>query len=274
MIKLSTNLSNHLVELLSEEPTLIDALEVGSWLSPEQIVLQRLKMSRYLFYFHAGNLVNLVGVVPGATALVNSYLRATESPWVSLHITTWLPGMVWLIMKKGWHIPLPNPKQVTKRYIRQVNRITRSTRVPVLLENMEPLPLDGYDFESRTDLIQEVINATGCGFLLDIAHARVSASVLNLDIYDYLNRLPLDKVMQIHISGPRLQNGRLVDAHDTLQQIDYELLEYVFTKTHPSVVTLEYIRERDDLRDQLTQLRKIIGTPYLTNRSNALPVAP
>ena len=70
--------------------------------------------------------------------------------------------------------------------------------------------------------------------------------------------LPLDRVVQIHVSGPRVQEGRLVDVHETLQAIDYELLRFVLARTDPQVVTLEYIRDRDALREQLVQLRSLL----------------
>jgi uncharacterized protein (UPF0276 family) len=80
-----------------------------------------------------------------------------------------------------------------------------------------------------------------------------------MDIRDYVKSLPLDRVVQVHVSGPRMQGGGLVDAHETLQATDYELLDFVLARTDPKVVTLEYIREREALRDQLGHLRAILA---------------
>jgi hypothetical protein len=102
-----------------------------------------------------------------------------------------------------------------------------------------------------------VLAQTGCGFLLDIGHARVSAENLGLDARDYLQCLPLERVVQVHTSGPRRVDGRLVDAHQPLQEEDYDLLEFTLAKTHPQVVTLEYIQEAGALREQLERLRNI-----------------
>jgi hypothetical protein len=122
------------------------------------------------------------------------------------------------------------------------------------------LPFQGYEFEAQPPQIADVLQEAGCGFVLDISHARVAANVLSLDVQDYLQSLPLERVQQVHVSGPRLHNGRLVDVHESLQQVDYALLDFVLARTQPQVVTLEYIRERQPLREQLVRLRGMLGS--------------
>jgi uncharacterized protein (UPF0276 family) len=73
--------------------------------------------------------------------------------------------------------------------------------VPVILENTEPLPFDGYDFEVQTERITHVLEEAECGFVLDTGHARISAAVLGVDVYDYFSGLPMNRVVQVHVSG-------------------------------------------------------------------------
>ena len=122
------------------------------------------------------------------------------------------------------------------------------------------LPFNGYDFEVQTERITEVLEGAECGFVLDIGHARVSAAVLGVDVYDYLRDLPLNRVVQVHVSGPRMRDGRLVDAHESLQETDYALLDFVLDRTQPQVVTLEYTRKRESLQEQLFRLRGILDS--------------
>ena len=60
------------------------------------------------FYFHGGDLIMRVGWIPGAVGDIAAYVRESASPWASLHIRMWLPGMVWLMQSYGWRMPLPN----------------------------------------------------------------------------------------------------------------------------------------------------------------------
>ena len=260
MIKLTTNLSDPLLELIHDGLAPIDAVEVGPWFSVPQICNYRQMLPGYLFYFHGGDLIERVGLIPGATSKIAAYLNCTSSPWVSMHITMWLPGMVGLMLRRGWRVPLPNPEQATRWFIRRVKRYVQSAPTPVLLENVTPLPFDGYDFEVRPERIAQVLEQTRCGFVLDIGHAQVSAATLGIGVCDYLGDLPLDRVVQIHISGPRMREGHLVDAHEPLQETDYALLNYVLERTQPQVVTLEYIRERQALQEQLSRLRGIVDS--------------
>lgn len=262
MLELTTNLSDSLLELIKEDQVPIDGVEVGPWFSVRQIRAYRKVLPDLPFYFHGGDLIERVGLIPGTVSRISGYLAFTGSPWVSMHITMWLPGMVWLMLRTGRRMPLPNPQRATRRFIRRVQRLGRAISVPVTLENVEPLPFAGYDFEVQTARVSQVFERTGCGFVLDTGHARVSAGVLETDVYDYVSHLPLERVVQVHVSGPRERDGQLVDAHEPLLEIDYTLLDYLLTRTRPRVVTLEYTRERVALREQLHTLREILNAHH------------
>jgi hypothetical protein len=120
------------------------------------------------------------------------------------------------------------------------------------------LPFDGYHFEAQPARITMVIERTGCGWVLDIGHARVAAHTLGMDIHDYVTALPLERVVQVHVSGVRERGGRLIDAHEPLQGADYALLRYLLERAHPRTVTLEYIHERGAVLDQLVRLRDLL----------------
>lgn len=106
--------------------------------------------------------------------------------------------------------------------------------------------------------IRRIIEETGTGFLLDLAHARVVASLFQRDIHEYLQQLPLERTVQIHVSGPRLRKGILSDAHEPMQEEDYRLLQWALERTHPQVVTLEYYKEKNALAEQLSRLTAIV----------------
>ena len=260
VIQLTTDLSDPLLDLVRDDKAPIDAVEVGPWFSVQQIRDYRRMLPELAFFFHGGDLIEGVGLVPGAISRIAAYVHSTDSPWVSMHITMWLPGMVRLMLRRGWRMPLPNPERATRRFVQRVRRLARSIQVPVILENTVPLPFDNYDFEVQTERITEVLERAECGLVLDTGHARVSAAVLGVDVHDYLSGLPLDRVVQVHVSGPRMRDGSLVDAHEALQEIDYALLDFVLARTAPQVVTLEYIRERDALQEQLFRLRDVLNS--------------
>jgi uncharacterized protein (UPF0276 family) len=50
-------------------------------------------------------------------------------------------------------------------------------------------------------VITRVVEETGCGLLLDLAHARISAAYLDMDVKTYINELPFTKIREMHITG-------------------------------------------------------------------------
>ena len=256
-MKLTTNLSDPLIELLENDSAPIDGIEVGPWAKPKEIIQYRRMFPKYPYYFHGGEIINRIGLFPGSTRIIKQYINATESPWVSLHITYLLPRVRRLFIIRGWRIPSINPDRATREFIKKVAIFARNIHIPVILENPDPIPMYGNP-EIQTNRITEIIETTNSGLLLDIGHARLSAEAIGISANEYINRLPLNRLIQIHVSGPRIRNGHLFDAHETLQEEDYELLNYVLQQSKPQVVTLEYIRQADALREQLFNLRSVI----------------
>ncbi len=51
------------------------------------------------------------------------------------------------------------------------------------------------------EFISRVIEETGCGFLLDLSHARLAARSLGEDAHAYINRLPVKRLREVHVTG-------------------------------------------------------------------------
>lgn len=78
-------------------------------------------------------------------------------------------------------------------------------------------------------VICRVVYETGCGFLLDAAHAVASARYLGVDERAYINALPVDRLRELHITGVRYLDGRWHD-HYPLTDDDWALTEWVFAR--------------------------------------------
>lgn len=74
------------------------------------------------------------------------------------------------------------------------------------------------------DVIARVVSSTGCGLVLDLAHARITAPALGLDPSDYLERLPLRQLRELHVTGVRTVDGRSQD-HLSLTDADWRLFD-------------------------------------------------
>ncbi|WP_010095852.1 DUF692 family multinuclear iron-containing protein [Ornithinibacillus scapharcae] len=95
-------------------------------------------------------------------------------------------------------------------------------------------------------ILTEIINQTGCGFLLDTAHARMTSLSLGLEVQDYISQLPLSHLKELHITGIQPdETGRLRDSMPMTDK-DWQLTEWVLRRIKkgdwatPWVVAFEY----------------------------------
>lgn len=99
---------------------------------------------------------------------------------------------------------------------------------------------------SLPEVISQVIQATGCGLLLDIAHARISAHHLEMETHEYLISLPTENLRELHTAGVHLlESGRLQD-HLAMLSEDWYWLEWVLDQirqgdwSQPNLLSFEY----------------------------------
>lgn len=194
----------------------------------------------------------------GVLAVTRRALLATRAPWLSVHFGFSAESVTF---EGGFQTPSVTLERsvVIERSIRNVDALKAAVEVPLLLENLDYNPTGAYEHICEPEIVSTVLEATDTSFLLDLSHAQVSTSRLGYTVDDYLAQLPLGRVRQLHVNGPRLVDGTLKDVHETMQPTDYELLTNVLEKTNPWAVTLEYRRDADLLISQLERLQTLLG---------------
>lgn len=93
-------------------------------------------------------------------------------------------------------------------------------------------------------LIRQVLEATGCGLLLDTAHATITARSLDRDPIEYIHELPLERTGEVHFTGVREREGGLMDhlafTEDDFITADVALQALTDRGARPWIVTCEY----------------------------------
>lgn len=258
MTSLTATYSDSLRELIHSGDPPIDGIEIGPWYSVQDIKRIQQQFSEWSFQFHAGSVITRWQVWPGARRKLNRYLDVAHGKWISVHLEL-MPWYMYLLSAHlGFHLDPPPADKAVDHFLSSFERFSNSVDLPILLENLPSLPVDKYNYAADPGLITRIVNRTGTGMVLDMAHARIAASYQNTQIKPYLSKLPLERVKQIHVSGVRKENGVLYDRHEAMTDLDYELLAWAMDRTEPGVVTLEYFREKETLQDQLLRLRDIL----------------
>ena len=260
----------------------VDYMKVGPFMGIEAI---RALSRTYPLMLHLDDSLSGHVPLPGdLVARLQDLVRLTGTPWTSEHLGF---GVAEITLDESLQVQalsLGLERDVARaNIVRNAGALRAALPVPLLLENVPLYPNVVHRHITRPAFIREVLDLTGCDLLLDLAHARVTSSLLGMTPEAYLEALPLERVREIHLSGPRpirtlpparqkllqdnartvaselaFDDGWLVDVHDTMTKVDYGLLAWTLARCRPLAISLEYYRVPDRLSEQLLRLRDII----------------
>lgn len=231
----------------------VDVLEVAGWdlgnELPDRVLLHNLNLDFSLAVPH---------VLDDAwLERCRRALKITQSPWFSLH----LGFSTELVRFENHMLPASavlDRSTCQERMIDAVSFACRNLNVPVLIENLDYCPEGAYEHVCDPKFIAGIVEASGCGLLLDLAHLQVSADWLGFAPEEYASQLPMDRVVEVHLSSPRRVGVHLDDGHFELLERDVRLLEWTLERCEPRAVVLEYTRDRARLPEQLQQIRAVL----------------
>jgi uncharacterized protein (UPF0276 family) len=236
----------------------LQALEFGLYNKLSSIERQLTLFGKFQLFFHPGSAVRNLKESKRLQSVIRRYHQLTKTPWLSFHIDLKSPLRIFLASRHLYRKPLPVNFKRTNQFIQNINNLKLLFDQPFLLEVM-PSSNFGDIIESDPQMVTSIINTTNCDLLLDIAHIRINAFHSGESFESYLDKLPLLRTREIHISGIRHYLGQFYDAHETIEMADLDCLELVLSKTNAQVVTLEYHKDCDLIERQLNQIKELIG---------------
>lgn len=182
----------------------------------------------------------------------------TRAAWLGDHISYTRAGGV----DVGHLAPLPRTEEAVDAIARNAAIVQERVGVPLLLENVAYVVDPGGDVDEAA-FVARVLERTDCGLLLDLTNLHANAVNHEYDPFDWLARVPLDRVVQIHVTGGHWSRGILVDSHSSATPDDvWSLLEWVAARAPVRAVLLERderIPPIGELLDELDRAREILG---------------
>lgn len=127
------------------------------------------------------------------------------------------------------------------------------------IENTNFYPTDAYKYITEADFISKVVYENNINFLFDIAHARITAHNKGIDYDEYKQAMPIDRIIQIHLSAYQIRNdGLAFDAHNCPGRknfvADKEFLKY----PRLQYLTVEYYKDTWKLIKSLKLLKELL----------------
>ena len=155
--------------------------------------------------------------IGGSDPLDGGYLRKLRAlaerlrpAWVSDHLCwTGFAGV-------NTHdlLPMPLTAASLAHVADRVRAVQDGLGRPLILEN----PSTYLEFSSSSipecDFLAALADQTGCGLLLDVNNVFVSGHNHGFDPVAYIDALPADRIVQMHLAGPTVAGACLIDTHD------------------------------------------------------------
>ena len=246
--------SGYVPGLIQERPDLFDYVEIPfELLRHEPGVLDRVASKPVVL--HCASL-SVAGQVPPTPELIDEvaqWIRTTRTPWLGEHFSfvtayrgaaggcadEYAPGEPYNI---GYTVTPPFNDDTVQRVATVCSQYIETFAVPMLVEN-SPIYFEvpGSAF-TQTQAFCRLCDAAPVGILLDLAHFYISARTCGFDPLDELQRWPLDRVWEIHVSGVSEQDLGCWDDHASkAPDIEMELLRIAARRcANVRAITLEY----------------------------------
>jgi uncharacterized protein len=182
-------------------------------------------------------------------------------PWWSEHIAFTRAGG----REIGHLSPLPYTREAIEVLSRNVAEVRRSIEVPLILENISyTIALPGAEME-EADFLAEVLERTDGGLLLDVMNLHANALNHGYAAARFLERLPLERVVQLHLVGGHWSDGVLIDSHShpTPPEV-WAVLEAVVARAPVKGIILERDENIPPLGELLEELElaRALGRQY------------
>ena len=221
---------------------------------PEQ--LERIR-ERYPLVTHG--LTLSIGAVEPPTASylaeLKSEVRRLQTPWHSDHLCFSSSGATFL------HdlLPLKFANATVERVAERARRVQGELGLPFALENISYYAHPGRREMSEAEFVASVLERADVGLLLDVNNAFVNAQNHGQDAREFLERLPLGRVLEIHVAGhAHGESGLIIDTHGSpVADPVYDLLEWTLERTGPVPVLLERDNNVPTLAELMAEVSRL-----------------
>jgi len=230
--------------LLDAEHTNADFVEV----SPENYLVCGGKRARLLDAARARFPVvshGLCGDFAGAAPLDRPFLDELRAFLVE-NGARWYSDHLCLTHAAGAELhdllPLPHSRAAVVRAADRVRAVSDALGLPIAIENVSAYARMPGEEMSEVEFVRAVLEEADCRLLLDVNNVFVNASNFGFDADAYIDALPLDRVVEIHMAGHFVEHdGVRVDTHgEPIIDPVYALLERTLPKLkRPVPILLE-----------------------------------
>lgn len=138
-------------------------------------------------------------------------------------------------------LPLPYTKEAVAHVVERVRRVQGELERPFALENVSSYLTYEDSTMTEWEFLAEVAERADCGLLFDVNNVYVSARNHGFDGRTYVDAIPAERVVQLHLAGHLNKGTYLLDTHsDHVCDPVWELYERAIRRTGPVSTLVEW----------------------------------
>lgn len=111
-------------------------------------------------------------------------------------------------------LPLPHTEAALRHVVDRIGRVQDRLGRRMAFENATSYVRFAHDEMNEQEFVAEVARRADCLLLLDVNNVWVNSVNHGFDPQVFIESLPGDRVVQIHLAGHSNENGFLIDTHD------------------------------------------------------------
>jgi uncharacterized protein (UPF0276 family) len=202
--------------------------------------------------------------IGGTDALDLDYLRdlkalaeRVQPAWLSDHLCwTGVDG-------RNLHdlMPLPMSEAALRHVAVRLDEVQHRLGRRLAIENLSSYVRFASDEMREYEFVSELLRRTDAWLLLDVNNVYVSSVNHGFDARAYIDAMPPERVVQIHLAGHTVDDGFLIDTHDApVCDAVWDLYRYTIERLGPRPTMIErddHIPALDELLAELDIARRI-----------------
>ena len=138
-------------------------------------------------------------------------------------------------------LPLPYTEEALKHIILRITQTQDYLGRRILIENLSSYLQYKHSTIPEWEFLAAVSRQTGCGILLDVNNIYVSAVNHEFDPYLYIQSIPSEAILELHLAGFQDTGDCLIDTHGTtVSDAVWELYRHTLQVHGPKPSLIEW----------------------------------
>ncbi len=178
---------------------------------------------------------------------LKALIKRVEPKWISDHLCWTGVG------QKNMHdlLPLPYTQEAINHVANKIMQVQEFLGQQILIENLSSYITYQQSDMTEWEFLSEIAKRADCFILLDVNNVYVSAQNHEFSPMEYINAMPNNRVLQIHLAGHSQGEDCIIDTHD---QPVIDPVWDLYAKTIKHLGPISTMIERDDNIPPLSEL--------------------